>query len=381
MQKYLIITHKLFQGAGQDFYKYCKKQGFPALLVEHPFASYPDRRTVFSYYNGNVEQVTKGLNYSFLPESACYLKDFLYSLSVAARFAGAFDTCIGCGGFNALAGLILRALRKTRKVVFYTIDYAPRRFSNKALNNFYHAIDKLCVRRADRTWNLSARMAQGRAQHNNMPQNIFNRQRLVPVGIWQDTLPEARKNIVKDKTLIFCGDISQTQGLQMVLDAIPQVSAQVQNFKFLIIGEGAYRKSLEDKAAALGITSQVEFLGPVYEQNALLKLLCAARAGIAAYMESRDSQAYYADVTKPKTYLSCGLPVIITRMPWIHDEVDKRAMGIVVESSKESIAGAITRLMNDDALYTRCKKNAEEYVRTLDWNTIFTNALEELNHD
>ena len=48
-KKYAIITHRLFTGAGQDLYRFLKKNNARyVLLVQHSFSSAPDRRTTFT---------------------------------------------------------------------------------------------------------------------------------------------------------------------------------------------------------------------------------------------------------------------------------------------------------------------------------------------
>lgn len=376
----IIVTHRLFPGAGQELYKYFKSKGIAALLVEHSFMAYPDRRTTFSFFDGQKEAIRNGFDYKFLPDALCYIKDFIYSLYAVIRYPYSYYVYFGCGGFNALAGLILKLLGKVKKVVFYTIDFVPRRFNNPCLNKIYMLIDKVCVSFADRTWNLSNRMAQGREKYNNMPISKFNRQRVTPIGIWLDDLSQERKKTISEKKLTFCGDLTEAQGVGLVLESIPEIVKRIRGFKFLIIGDGHYKNTLVNLAKSLNIEEYIEFLGPIYDYRILQRELCAARIGIAPYKEGQEASIYFADATKPKTYLSCGLPVIITKFPAISQMIYRRNMGIVINYGKEDLTDAVVKLMTDDNLYLICKKNAEEFILELDWNRIFGTALEEIKN-
>lgn len=374
----IIVTHRLFTGAGQDLYKYLKNKGMPVLLVEHSFASYPDRKTTFSIFDGKKEIKKNGINYKFLPDLACYIKDFTYSLSTAVRFPFRYHIYFGCGGFNVISGLILKLFRRVDKVVFYTIDFMPNRFHNRFLNRLYLLIDKICVIFADRTWNLSSRMSEGREKYNNMPQDMLKRQRVVPIGIWHDELQEQRKKIINEKILVFCGGLSETHGIQLVLEAMPEIIKRIPDFKFLIIGDGNYKPMLLERIRDLNIEKNVEFSRPVYDSKKLQEKLCAARIGVAPYKGDNLSNVYFADVTKPKTYLSCGLPLIITKVPSIHKLVAENRLGIVINYNKDELIDAVVKLMADDNLYLTCKRNAEKFITNLDWNNIFNVALREL---
>ncbi len=380
-KKYVIITHRLFTGAGQDLYRFLKKNSTNyVLLVQHSFSSVPNRKTTFSEFKNNKQNIRECLDYKFLPDLIVYAKDFLYSFFGILFNRNKFDLIVGCGGFNALSALLLKWMRKSEKVVFYTIDFDPNRFNNYLLDKLYLMIDKICVRYADQTWNLCERMIEGRGKYNNMAPERFNRQKTVPVGIWLDDLSELRHRKVDKKILVFCGHLMEIQGIQLVLEAIPEIVKSVPSFKSMIVGEGEYTKTLMDLVRYLKIEQYVEFKGPIYDQKVLIKILCSARAGIAPYKEEGNLSVYFADSTKPKVYLACGLPLIITKVAWIHEEVEKRNMGIVINYDKQQLIAAVVKLMTDDKFYLMCKRNANQFVVDLDWSKIFGKALRELEN-
>ena len=378
----IIVTHRLFAGSGQELYKYFKNKNISSLLVEHSFMSYPDRKTTFCCFNGREELLKNSLDYRFFPDLLCYIKDFFYSLTVVLRYPYKFYVYIGCGGFNVLPGLVFKLFGRVKKVIFYTIDFSPKRFDNLLLNKLYFLIDKICVNHADYTWNLSNRMAKGRKKYNNMPLKVFSKQRVVPIGVWLNNLPASRRDIKSEKKLVFCGDLIESQGLELVLESIPAIVKRVKDFKFIIIGDGNYRDALIRLVKSFKLEKYVEFKGAIYKHEDLLETIATARAGIAPYkdLDGENSNVYFADVTKPKTYLSCGLPIIITKLPDISQVVRERKMGITINYDKNELVDAVVNIMNDDNLYLVCKRNAEEFIQTLDWNNVFNKALEELEN-
>ncbi|MFC1804511.1 glycosyltransferase [Candidatus Omnitrophota bacterium] len=371
----MIVTHRLYTGAGQDLYRYLKNNNSSVLLVEHSFASYPDRRTVFSFFDGKNESKKSGINFRFLPDILCYIKDFCYSFYAAARFPYRYKRYFGCGGFNVIPALILRALGRVDKVIFYTIDFAPRRFKNSILNLLYRFIDQIAVTFADEIWNVSERISQARENFSKIPKRISRKQKCVPIGIWIENLPRERTQARSLKNLVFCGDLTEGQGVQLVLQAIPEIVRHLNDFKFTVIGDGDYLCILKEMSRELGIEKFVDFTGPIYDSASLLKRLCLFRIAVAPYLGDELSTAYFADQTKPKTYFSCSLPVVITKLPWIHELVEQRNLGLVIDYNKSQMASAVVRLMNDDKLYQECRKNIESFISELDWSKIFENAL------
>lgn len=378
----LIVTHRLFPGAGQELYYYFKRQSSQVLLLEHSFMSYPNRISTATQFDGAKEIICNSFDYRNFPDTICYLKDFFYSLFVVLRKSQRYDLYVGCGGFNVLPGLFLKLFGRVRKVVFYTIDYCPNRFDNWILNTAYFVIDQICVKYANLTWNLSERIAEGRKHYGGLAAATLEKQRTVPVGVWLDELPASRNEIANEKILAFCGHLLESQGLELVLEAIPEIVKRVRGFKFMIIGDGPHRAVLEQLSANLGLDKRVIFKGAIYETREMLNTLATARIGVAPYLDSgrKNSYHYYADVTKPKTYFSCGLPVVITGVPSISRDVKNRKLGLVVNPNKRDLADAVATLMTDDDLYRECKTNVEKYVRSLDWNAIFCKALEDLEN-
>lgn len=64
-------------------------------------------------------------------------------------------------------------------------------------------------------------------------------------------------------TFAFVGRLVSTKGVQVLLHAARQVSADGLRFRVKIIGEGPDRQSLEGQVIALGLTENVKFLGYV----------------------------------------------------------------------------------------------------------------------
>ena len=372
-KRYAIITHRLFTGAGQDLYRFLKENNAKcASLIQHSFSSTSDRKTSFTKFENNKEKIEESLDYSFLPDLFVYFKDFLYSFFGILFNKNRFDLIVGCGGFDAFCALLLRWIGKTEKAIFYTIDYVPRRFNNILLNQIYHLIDKICVKYCDKTWNLSPRMAEGREKYNNMAIEKYNKQRIVPIGIWLTDIPRTNKKYEK-KTLVFVGHLIEKQGVQLILKAIPEITGKINNFEFIIIGAGDYETELKKLANELSINKHVRFMGPVYDPIRLYNILSKCHLAVALYR--KEALTYYADSTKPKTYLAAGLPLLITDVPHNAKEIENKKCGKIVKYDLESVVDNIINLMEEERTLEEYSENARNYAEQFDWNKIFWDAL------
>ena len=128
----------------------------------------------------------------------------------------------------------------------------------------------------------------------------------------------------------------------------------------------------------MGVAENVEFKGFIKDHKDVENILTKCAIGLAVYEPDPDSFTRYADPSKPKQYMACGLPVIITAVPWVAEEIEKKHMGLVIKYDKNALAEAIIKLLKDDKLYTESRENAIKFASELDWSTIFTQAFSNL---
>lgn len=65
-----------------------------------------------------------------------------------------------------------------------------------------------------------------------------------------------------------------------------------------------------------------EFTSRLDNYSILLEMIAKSCVAIAPYVKKLDTWTYYGDPGKVKTYLSCGAPVILTKLPWNASEIE-----------------------------------------------------------
>lgn len=345
------------------------------------FASLP-----FSYAklpNAKLEEFISGKNKRILrghrsvgPDPILWVKDFWFVLRMGRKYGSAnqIPFFIGIDNLNAAAGIILRRLGAVEKVAYYVIDYTPRRFNNRLLNFIYHFVDRWCVRRADVVWNLSSRMKAIRAGQ----EVSSKRNKVVPVGVALNEVRHPLKKQVKRKTLVYMGALQAGKGIELLIETMPDILAQIPDAKLMIIGVGPLERALKKMVNKSPARKSI-FMAGGMDHNKLFKKLPRYGIALSTYTESSDNYTYWADPTKPKEYLACGLPLIITRVPWIWKRVadPKRPMGIAISYHRKELAAACLKLLGDSSFYWRCRKNAVSFSQNLAWDKIFNKAFSE----
>ncbi len=347
-RKVIIAAHYLVYGAPQALKDYLMVNKIKKLFfIAHPLSNDGSFSYIEKIVKGNIaekNEIIKRYKSSILN----YFFEIYLTLRAIIKSKEKFDLFVGVDSLNTFAGLLLRKIRYVKKVIFYTIDYVPERFNNKILNSIYHRLDKFCVKNADETWNVSPRIAEGRERIKGLKQCVYNKQKVVPIGVWFDKAKRLPFYQIKKCQLLFIGHLLEKQGVQLVLDAIPEIIKSIPDFHFLIIGGGKYEKNLVDKVEKLGIKKYITFTGWIKARNVLDKMMTDSAIAVAMYDRQIDTFTYYADPTKLKDYLSVGLPILLTDVSYNAREIEENRCGKIINYDKESITKAVIELMSNE---------------------------------
>lgn len=374
MKTFIIVAHKFLTLPDDELVNFLVSRGDRVLHINHSFNDAPDRRTKASYYTGDQVEQYQTPDFKFLPEPLIYIKELIATWFIVARFKlTKIDYYIGLDGLCTLFGFPLKFLGFSKKVIYWAIDFVPRgRFNSKIIDAIYHAINTFGYKNADEMWDLSPRMKEARAEHLGLKDSDYNLLKVVPYGFWTDRVKKLTFEECDNSTLVFMGHIIEKQGLQLIIKTLPLLP---DNISLKIIGIGPYKETAENLAKQLGVENRCNFLGKIDDIKELENEVANSAVALAPYIRSLDKWTYYADPGKVKTYLACGVPVLLTDLPWNTSEIVKRECGIVISEDVEDIARKINLLL-EPTYNNKFRKNAIEYSKTFDYQNIFEKALE-----
>lgn len=370
----VIVSHVFATGPAQALEKYLvNKQIKELTFVGLPF-SYCEAKNPFfkKYHDGKLVREKKYPIWS-LPGLLFHFKDIFLTLLLVSINAFKSDLYVGADCLNAFSGLLLKKLGIVKKVVFYTIDYVPVRFSNNLLNSFYHWMDSCCVKKCDHTWNLSSEMSNGR-EVKGLSSKYRSKQIVVPMGT-NSKLRKLSFNEVNNYEIVFMGHLREKQGLEFLIAALPDIINKIPQANLLIIGTGPIEEKLKNQVKHLELTNKVKFTGYIRSHTQLQNMLSKCAVAVAPYVDDEKTFTRYADPGKAKAYLASSLPVVITKVPQVAMEIEKEKCGFAINYNKEELIEAIVKLLSDKNLLETYKKNALKFAKKYNWNKIFDNAL------
>lgn len=359
----VVVTHYATTGPSDALEEYLRPRSRRLVVIAHGFGEAAAHgTTVRVWEHGHLVRQRRLPWSSRIPGPLTWGKDFVVSLSVPFWAHGKADTFVGIDSLNAAGGLVLRALGQVGHVTFWTIDYAPARFGSRLLNRVYFALDRLCVTRCDETWNLSPRMVQGRAERG-----VHGPQRVVPMG----ASPRRPVAAVHPHRIVHMGSLLAKQGVQVGVEALPLIRAAAPDAHLLVVGDGPFRRELEELAARAGVAEAVQFTGYVEDHEEVEQLIAESAVALATYDPGQVDFTYYADPGKIKTYLAAGVPVVATDVPWSAQWLAERGAGVIVEYRPEDVARGVLELFADPG----ARAAAVTLGRSCDWERIFDDAF------
>lgn len=380
--KIILVSHDcLLVGPNSFLRDYLNDNQVNQLLyITHPLLlikeSHKESSRYELYSQGHLIKNHLAIHWQF-SEPLLYVKDFIYTILWTTKNSWRSDLYIGLDPLNALAGLILKQLGLTKKVIYYSIDYFPNRFQNKLLNQIYHTTDKVCVRFCDETWNVSSSMVSAREKNNNMDPKTYKRQYTVPIGVW--FVKAKRKDFadIDKKKIIYIGSLLPTMGIDLIIESMPIIIKKIPDIQLEIIGGGPEGKKLKLLAKKLKIKHFIKFYGWVRNRQKVEELLSDGAIGLATFNPNiPGDEVRNADPAKVKDYLLLGMPVIVTDIFSSCQEMKKAGCVIVVNYDKEEIASWVIKLLLNHKLLLKYRKNAIKFIEQYDWGKIyFTNLV------
>lgn len=167
--------------------------------------------------------------------------------------------------------------------------------------------------------------------------------------------------------LLTVGRLYARKGMDRVIESLSEVRQRIGDIRYLIVGEGSYRPTLETLVAQHGLGNHVIFAGavPAHELAAHYALgdvfIMANRE-----MPDGDTEGFGLVLLEAN---ACGLPVIAGKAGGSVDAVTDQLNGLVVDGDDSAaIAAAIIGLFQDDALRQRLRAGGIQVARGSGWD-------------
>jgi len=354
--------------------------------VMSPFASYNESRCTL-YQQGvkkrefNLPSYSVGKSSELKQPLICFsFLVYIYSFFKSFKKLGQkFDLFIGIATFSTMLGLILRKLGKVEKVIYYCLDYYPpsKKINfNRIVNIIFRHLDKFIIKSVDVVWHISPRIKCAREYYSGLTANSYP-EVIVPLGYSKGILYDLPLEDRERWSLGFVGTLSQNQGLQMVIESMPELKKAFPEIKVRIIGQGPYTNQLKNMVSEKKLNDHFIFHGFVRDDTQAYSILSRCVAGLATWTGGEDDNSLYADPGKPKLYALLGLPIIITSAPYVSELISDTGAGEVIKYSSNDFILAVKKMITKEEDFQSYREGIEKFKPFCLAEDIFNRAFSE----
>jgi GalNAc-alpha-(1->4)-GalNAc-alpha-(1->3)-diNAcBac-PP-undecaprenol alpha-1,4-N-acetyl-D-galactosaminyltransferase len=182
------------------------------------------------------------------------------------------------------------------------------------------------------------------------------------------------QNLKREKTILAVGRLEYQKGFDMLIDAFARVDFK--DWELIILGEGSYRKELEDKISQNGLDKSVKLLGEVKDVEYFYK-----RASIFVLSSRMEG---FPNVLVEAMVYGCT-PIAFDCLTGPSDIIRDNENGILVEAESISkLSSAISYLLNNPDRVIEYSNRAKDIEKELDikkisdkWMSIISSLLDD----
>ena len=157
---------------------------------------------------------------------------------------------------------------------------------------------------------------------------------------------------------MFCGRLAPNKGLDLLAGALAAIAGARPESKFLIVGEGPKRKSLERRLRSLGVAGAVTFAGWIDSEGSLAEEYRSSRVLLCtSYNEGGPRVCLEA--------MACATPVVATPVGLMPELIEDRLNGRIANWDAREIAAAALEIIGDPEAAERMGRLGRQTVEPL----------------
>ena len=160
-----------------------------------------------------------------------------------------------------------------------------------------------------------------------------------------------------DILLITASRIVEEKNIKFLFKAFSEIKKKADNVKFLVVGDGAIKKELEEMAKNINLEKDIIFTGLVSRDEIVGLYQASDLFVFASLTETQGLVAVEA--------MAAGLAVVAIKASGIEDMVDDGKDGILTGNSIDEFSSNVLKIVNDENLRKRlsvqAKINSEKF--------------------
>jgi len=370
---FIISTNGYADGPAQALRDYLIQQKAQRVtVVTHPLVAESQGRHIVDTYTskGKTTKTYKAPN----KPPFTYPLDFVIPVRLPIA-----DVWFGFNNLAALRGLQQKRKHKINKVVYWAVDFVPKRFGDSAATKVYDKVDKKVCSEVDLWVDLSEAARSGRAKYHRLAKKDQAPSTVAPMGAWFDETPKVNAKSWAKQKVVYLGHLVDRQGVRTLVEAIGIVHGKNKKVNTEIVGGGPLLNELKSQTREQGLAKVIKFHGFVKDHKEVDAILANGTVATAPYVVDKESFTQFADPGKLKAYLGAGLPIVMTPVPPNTSELGEAGAAIITDDSAQSFAAGLEKLLDSQEAWQASHEAALKLAQEFDWNKIMQRTLKNID--
>jgi glycosyltransferase involved in cell wall biosynthesis len=198
---------------------------------------------------------------------------------------------------------------------------------------------------------------------NRMIADEFNRMYGVEYEVIKNMplLKELSVPVKTERYILYQGAVNEGRSFETLIPAMKSVNA-----KLLVCGDGNFMEEARDLVKEQGLEDKVIFKGKLLPAD-LREYTRQAWAGVTLF-DDRGLSNYYSLANRFFDYMHAGIPQVCVNYPVYNGIIGSHPFALLIDDiSAENISIHLTRLLEDEALYSHLQQNALQARSVLNW--------------
>jgi glycosyltransferase involved in cell wall biosynthesis len=254
------------------------------------------------------------------------------------------------------------------KVILYVFDNMPELFAVTRKVRHSHPMVRLLAlqERISAAFADRVIVTQETARQIALRRGVPERKLAVVLNgpdeaIFQSRSPRAPARADGALEIVTHGTILERFGIQVLIDALPRIAAEVPGVRLTIFGEGEYLPSLQERSQLVGVADRVHFGGWVPLDD-LPETIARFDLGYVGMLCDNMLS------NKLMEYVAVGLPVVAARWPTYEQYFGDADVAYFDAGSPDDLARAVLGVVHDPLAARARAERAQARFRQYGWS-------------
>jgi glycosyltransferase involved in cell wall biosynthesis len=306
-------------------------------------------------------QISETDNYNYVVLKGFTLKLPCFSccinLEIFSLIKQKYDIIIisGCKDFTSIMAFIVSKIRK-KPIIIWTEGIKT---SESTLGKVFAPIFSYLIKKSDAVIVPGIKSKDYVLGYGCSENKIFLSPNIVDNDFYISEYNKIKKmaidhkikyNIYEKKVILYVGQLIRRKGLDHLIESISLLNEDFDNVYLIIVGEGTYRKKLEEKCKKNNVQN-VLFTGWINDRE---KIIFYSLADVFILPTLEDVWGLVINEA-----MCCELPVITTKFAGCTDMIEEGINGYVIdEVNSQELYISIKKIFSDEQLRNRMKINS-----------------------